>query len=68
MKDELRIPLERIPDEGLDLSIEFTPKMLNAEEDEFPPMSGVKLIGRLERLGAQEAVLRSDQIYSPRPP
>ncbi len=62
MKDDLRIPLERIPDEGLNFNIEIKPEMLNVEEVESPPMSGVKLIGRLERVGTQEAVFRGRSI------
>jgi uncharacterized protein len=62
LKDDLRIPLERIPDEGFDLNIEIKPEMLNVEDVECPPMSGVKLIGRLERLGDQGAVFRGRSI------
>ena len=62
MKDDLRIPLERIPDEGLDLNIEIKPEMLNVEEVGSPPMSGVNLIGRLERMGTQEVVFRGRSI------
>lgn len=62
MKDDLRIPLDRIPDEGLDVNIEIKPDMLKVEDNEDLPLSGGKLIGRLERLGAAKAVFRGRAI------
>jgi uncharacterized metal-binding protein YceD (DUF177 family) len=56
--DELRIPLDRIPDEGLDIDFEITAESIKLEKDEWPPLSQGKLVGRLERLGSQEAVFR----------
>lgn len=62
MNNELRIPLDRIPDEGFDVNIVLKPEILIMEDNEWPPLSGVKLIGRLERLGGQEAVFRGRSI------
>lgn len=62
MDDALRIPLDRIPDEGLELNIEIKPDTLKVEDNEELPLSGAKLIGRLDRLGAQKAVFRGRSI------
>ena len=60
--EQLRIPLDRIPDEGLDIDMAITAGSIRLGEDEWPPLSQGKLIGRLERLGAQEAVFRGQVI------
>ena len=42
MNNELRIPLDRISDEGFDVNIELKPEILIMEDnelDEFPPSS-----------------------------
>ncbi len=58
MEGDLRIPLSRIPDEGLDLDMEVAPEALELEEGRWPPLWDARLIGRLERTGPREAVLR----------
>lgn len=58
MEGSLRIPLSRVPDEGVDLDIEVETGELGLEEGFWPPLRGVRLIGRLERTGSSEAVFR----------
>ncbi|OGL61954.1 MAG: hypothetical protein A3J27_00090 [Candidatus Tectomicrobia bacterium RIFCSPLOWO2_12_FULL_69_37] len=58
MEGGLRIPLSRILDEGLDIDIEVETGDLALEEGSWPPLRGVRLIGRIERTGPSEAVFR----------
>ncbi|MEK6711702.1 MAG: DUF177 domain-containing protein [Nitrospinota bacterium] len=58
MEGSLRIPLSRVPDEGLDLDLEVATGALGLDEGFWPPLRGVRLTGRLERTGPQEAVFR----------
>lgn len=58
MEGSLRIPLSRVPDEGIDLDIEVETGELGLEEDSWPPLREVRLTGRLERTGPSEAVFR----------
>ncbi|MEE9274108.1 MAG: DUF177 domain-containing protein [bacterium] len=58
MRGDLRIPLDSIPDGGLDLDVEVDEADLEIEGREWPPLSGARLVGRLEATSAQEAVFR----------
>lgn len=64
MRGDLRIPLARIPDEGLHLEVEVETDALELEADQWPPLSGVRLIGRLERTGPREVVFRGRALGS----
>ncbi len=58
MEGDLRIPLSRISDDGLDLDLEVEAAALGLEELDWPPLTGARLIGRLERTGPDEALFR----------
>ena len=58
MEGSLRIPLSRVPDEGIDLDLEVETGDLELEEGSWPPLREVRLTGRLERTGSSEAVFR----------
>ena len=56
MNDDLKYPLDHIPEEGLKIGIEVKADLLDVEGGNWPPLSGVRLEGTLERTGDQEAV------------
>jgi uncharacterized metal-binding protein YceD (DUF177 family) len=58
MEGNLRIPLSRVPDEGIDLDLEVETGELGLEEGIWPPLREVRVTGRLERTGSSEAVFR----------
>jgi uncharacterized metal-binding protein YceD (DUF177 family) len=58
MWDALKIPLSRIPDEGLELDSRLGTNETVFEEEDWPPLSDVGIIGRLDRTGPQEFVFR----------
>ncbi len=58
MKSDLRIPLDRIPEEGLRLDVGVEAKDLVLEGGGWPPVSDARIAGLLERVGNQEAVFR----------
>lgn len=58
MEGCLRIPLSRVPDEGLDLDVEIETPELGLEDSSWPPLRDVKLAGRLERTAPSQAVFR----------
>lgn len=58
MWDALKIPLSRIPDEGLELDSRLETNEIVFEEEDWPPLADVGILGRLERTGPQEVVFR----------
>ena len=56
MNDDLKYPLDHIPAEGLKIDIEVGADLLDLEDGNWPPLSGVRLEGDLERTGEKEAV------------
>lgn len=58
MWDALKIPLSRIPDEGLELDSRLETNETVFEKEDWPPLSNVGILGRLECTGPQEVVFR----------
>lgn len=54
----LKVPLSRIPDEGLELDSDLKSNETVFESEDWPAISNVGIIGRLERTGSQEVVFR----------
>lgn len=58
MRSDLRIPLDRIPEEGLRLDVEVEAGDLVFEGGDWPPVSNARIAGLLECAGDQQAVFR----------
>lgn len=56
MKDDLKYSLDQIPKTGMKIDLKVGVERLDLEDERWPPLSDVKIKGKLERTGEKEAV------------